>query len=83
MPKKVPVFQTEEFKQAAKERMEKYWEKKRKQEGALVPIKGILERVYMAGWKQNKSQFITFSNQMSVSQAEAELTKLFNEAFNA
>lgn len=85
MPKKkrkAPEF-TEEQKQAARERMQAYWERKHKQEAALLPIKGILERVYMAGWKQNKSKFITFNNQMSVPQANEELTRLFNEAFDA
>jgi hypothetical protein len=85
MPKKKrkgPTF-TEEQKLAAKQRMESYWEKKHKQEMALIPIKRILEAVYLAGWKQNKAQEINYrvDSQMSVVQAEREIKKLFNEAF--
>lgn len=85
MPKKKrkgPTF-TEEQKLEAKKRMEAYWEKRHKQEMALVPIKSILEAVYMAGWKQNKALEINYrvDGQMSVLQAEKELKRLFMEAF--
>lgn len=85
MPKKkrkAPEF-SEEQKQAAKERMEKYWERRHKQEMALLPIRKILDAVYLAGWKQNKSQNINYrlDGQLSPAQAEAEIKKLFNEAF--
>jgi len=86
MPKKKrkgPNF-TEEQKLAAKVRMETYWEKRHKQEMALIPIKGILDAVYLAGWKQNKALEINYRSdgQMSPQQAETELKRLFTEAFN-
>jgi hypothetical protein len=87
MPKKKrkgPTF-TEEQKLAAKARMDAYWERKHKQEMALVPIRRILDAVYLAGWKQNKAQVINYraDSQMSPAQGEAEIKKLFNEAFSA
>ena len=85
MPKKKrkgPTF-TEEQKLAAKKRMEEYWERKHRQEMALLPIKRILDAVYLAGWKQNKALEINYAadSQMSVQQAERELKRLFMEAF--
>jgi len=87
MPKKKrkgPVV-TEENKLAAKLRMEAYWERRKKQESALIPIKMILEAVYLAGWKQNKALEINYrvDSQMSVLQAEKEIKRLFTEAFDA
>lgn len=86
MPKKKrkgPDF-TEEQKLAAKQRMEAYWEKRHKQEMALLPIRRILDAVYLAGWKRNKMQEINYrlDGQLSPAQAEAEIKKLFTEAFN-
>jgi hypothetical protein len=74
---------SEENKLAAKLRMEAYWEKRHKQEMALVPIRSILNAVYLAGWKQNKAIEINFrvDNQMSPEQAEREIKRLFTEAF--
>jgi hypothetical protein len=83
MPKKKnkgPQF-TEEQKEAARIRMQKFWERKHKQEAVIKGLHETLEKVYMAGWKHNKAPVITFFNQMSVAQAERELTELFNEAF--
>jgi len=81
--RKGPVV-SEKNKLAAKLRMEAYWEKRHKQEMALIPIRGILNAVYLAGWKQNKAQIINYrvDNQMSVLQAETEIKRLFTEAFN-
>ena len=86
MPKKKrkgPTF-TEEQKLAAKQRMEAYWEKRHRQEMALLPIKHIVEAVYLAGWKHNKNPVINYKldSQLSPAQAEAELKKLFTDAFN-
>jgi hypothetical protein len=81
--RKGPNF-SEEQKLAAKVRMEAYWEKRHKQEMALVPIKGILEAVYLAGWKHNRSPVINYrlEGQKSVAQGEVEIKQLFMDAFN-
>jgi hypothetical protein len=39
-------------------------------------IRTILEKVYLAGWKKDKSPVINYPNQLSVEQALEEIRKL-------
>jgi hypothetical protein len=82
--RKGPVV-SEENKLAAKLRMDAYWVKRHKQETVLAPIREMLDAVYLAGWRHNKALIINFrvDAQMSPSQAETEIKKLFIDAFNA
>lgn len=75
--------------QKASERMKKYWAMKRAENAEQAEVVGnymdkmrqvkpILDMVYLAGWKQNKAEYIKpVDGQMSVSQAYAEIEKLF------
>ncbi len=87
MPRKRRTKKQIAAAEAARVRMQKYWAEKNAENAdqgkwdswvvdAINSIESICQKVYMAGWKQNKQPTISVDNQMSVADARVAIERI-------